>query len=127
MAAPPAPNIILERDTSPPAINSVSASPSVLWPPNHQMVMVTLAVNVTDDVDPAPVTTIVDVSSNEPEDAPDDGNFAPDWEVTGDLTLRLRAERSGSGAGRTYTITVRSVDFFGNASTASTTVTVPLD
>ena len=40
--------------------------------------------------------------------------MAPDWEITGDLTLDLRAERSGSGTGREYTITVQCTDGTGN-------------
>jgi hypothetical protein len=38
--------------------------------------------------------------------------------------LKVRAERSGSGDGRVYTITVESRDEFGNASTKTVTVTV---
>jgi hypothetical protein len=46
--------------------------------------------------------------------------------VTGDLTLDLRAERSGTGSGRTYTITVVATDSAGNASAPKTvTVFVP--
>jgi hypothetical protein len=86
---------------------------------------VTVTVNVTDDVDPRPLTRIVEVTSNEPELATGSGDYAPDWEMTGSLTVRLRAERSGLGSGRVYTIKVQSTDFFGNATVASTTVRVP--
>jgi len=35
------------------------------------------------------------------------GNTAPDWEITGDATANLRAERSGKNkAGRIYTIVI---------------------
>ena len=51
-----------------------------------------------------------------------------DWLITGDLTLELRAERSGrSKEGRVYTITVQCADASGNSSTAEVTVTVPHD
>ena len=86
---------------------------------------VTVAVSVTDDIDPLPLTRIIEVTSNEPELGIGSGDYAPDWEITGSLTLRLRAERSGAGSGRVYTIKVQSTDFFGNASVASTTVNVP--
>jgi hypothetical protein len=61
------------------------------------------------------------VSSNEPIDA--DG----DWLVTGDLTLYLRAERSGNDTGRVYTITLQCTDSSGSSTTNSVTVTVPHD
>jgi hypothetical protein len=47
--------------------------------------------------------------------------------VTGALTLNLRAERSGTGSGRVYTIIVECVDDSGNASTAEVRVTVSHD
>jgi hypothetical protein len=43
-----------------------------------------------------------------------DGGTTPDWTITGDLTLNLRAERSDKGIGRTYTITVEGGDSSGN-------------
>ncbi|HIJ54290.1 MAG TPA: hypothetical protein HPP66_14240 [Planctomycetes bacterium] len=39
----------------------------------------------------------------------------------------LRAERSGTGNNRVYTITYRAVDDCGNAAVRSATVTVPHD
>jgi len=64
-------------------------------------------------------TQIVSVESNEPQDGP------PDWQMTGDLTLLLRAERNGSGSGRTYTLTVEVTDSSGNASRQTVDVVVP--
>ena len=72
---------------------------------------------MTDRVDSTPTTRIVSVESNEPSDG--------DWEVTGDLTLMLRAERSGHGPGRVYTISVESRDDSGNATIQTVTVAVP--
>ena len=75
-----------------------------------------------------PVTcSIVSVGSNEPANGLGDGDTAPDWMVTGDLTLTLRAERSGRGGGRVYTITVRCPDAAGNAATTTASVGVPHD
>jgi hypothetical protein len=54
-----------------------------------------------------------------------DGDTAPDWVITGDFTLDLRAERSGTGNGRTYAITVQAVDASGNHSEKTVTVAVP--
>lgn len=113
-------------DTIPPVINSASANPSVLWPPNHRMINVTVRANVTDSCS---TTTwrIISVSSNEPVNGLGDGDTAPDWQITGDHTLKLRAERSGRGHGRVYTITIQAQDTSGNTSTATVTVSVPHD
>jgi arabinan endo-1,5-alpha-L-arabinosidase len=113
-------------DTTPPTLR-VSASPNVLWPPNHKMVNVTVTPIVDDDIDPKPTVKIVSIASNEPLVGDDTGNFAPDWEITGDLTAQLRAERSGTGSGRIYTIAVEATDFSGNTTTEHAIVTVPLE
>lgn len=114
-------------DTTEPTINSVVANPDVLWPPNHKMVEVTLTVDAYDICDPAPTCQIVDVTSNEPVNGPGDGNTDPDWEVTSELTVDLRAERSGTGAERVYTIRVECTDASANTATASVDVIVPHD
>ena len=44
-----------------------------------------------------------------------------------DTRISLRAERSGSGPGRTYTLTYRATDLAGNVATAIATVIVPHD
>lgn len=106
---------------------SLTANPSVLWPPNHKMVPVTVSVSASDDCDAVPIRKITSVSSNEPENGLGDGDKAPDWKITGDLTVNLRAERSGKGSGRVYTITVTCTDDAENTSTGTTSVTVPHD
>jgi hypothetical protein len=45
--------------------------------------------------------------------------------VLGPNLVRLRAERSGLGDGRTYTITVTCRDTAGNTTARTVTVTVP--
>ena len=93
----------------------------MLWPPNNKMVPVTLVVRAVDEGGPV-TSRIVSVRSNEPADA-----TSPDWVITGDLSLLLRAERSGQGHGRVYTITVQCRDAAGNTRTGTTLVTVPHD
>jgi hypothetical protein len=114
-------------DTIAPTISALSASPNVLWPPNHQMVPVTVAVTASDVCDSDPRCRITSVMSNEPATGLGDGNTAPDWQITGDLTVDLRAERSGSGSGRVYTITVQCSDFSNNSSSRATMITVAND
>jgi hypothetical protein len=52
---------------------------------------------------------------------------SPDWQITGPLSVTLRAERSGPSVDRVYTIQVRCSDAAGNSVTAAATVTVPHD
>src|SRR5262249_3785696 len=118
---------VVVRDTTPPTIASVAATPNVLWPPNHMLVPVQVAVSVSDKCDAAPVCKITTISSNEPIDGLGDGDTAPDWQITGNLTANLRAERSGTGTGRVYTLTVQCTDHANNSATATTTVQVPHD
>jgi hypothetical protein len=114
-------------DTAPPTISSLTPSPAVLWPPNHRMVPVNVAVAASDVCDAILACQITALSSNEPVNGPGDGNTAPDWQITGALSVNLRAERSGGGNGRIYTITLMCTDDSGNHSTSNTTVIVPHD
>ena len=86
---------------------------------------VTVAANAVDTCDPAPACQIVSVESNEPIDGLGDGDTAPDWEITGDMSVSLRSERSGTGDGREYTITVQCTGASGNTNAADTIVFVP--
>ncbi len=111
-------------DTTGPVITGVTPSQTQLWPPNGKLVPLTVEVAATDACDSSPVCEIVDVSSNEPTTGGND-TTSPDWEVTGPLSVNLRAERSDSGVGRVYTITVRCTDDAGNASYRVGTVSIP--
>lgn len=112
------------RDTTAPTILNVAATPSVLGPPNHKLIPVVVNVSASDAGDAAPVARIVAVKSNEAVNGTGDGDTAPDWVITGPLTLQLRAERDGKGKGRIYTITVEVADRSGNKRTADVHVTV---
>lgn len=108
-------------DATPPQIIRVEATPSVLWPPNQRMVTVRVRADVEDSCDPSPTFRIVQITSNEPLN-----HSAPDWEITGDQRLKLRAKRLGNRkGGRVYTIVVQSEDVSGNTSLSSVNVTVP--
>ena len=117
--------VITVADTTAPAIASLTASPTVLWPPDHKMRRVSLQVVATDNCDAAVACGVGSVTSNEPENGLGDGDAAPDVEVIDTRTTMLRAERSGSGNGRTYSVAMVCRDFSGNASTASSVITVP--
>jgi hypothetical protein len=98
----------------------------VLWPPNHKYVNVTATVTASDNFDPNPTVALLSVSSNEPDNGADDGNTVNDIVTTNKFHFQLRAERSESGTGRSYTITYKVTDACGNSTTKSAAVTVPL-
>jgi hypothetical protein len=113
-------------DAVPPVFDTLSVTPDTLWPANHKYVDVTATVVVSDNLDQAPSVTLVSVTSNEPDNGEDDGNTTEDIVRVDDYNFQLRAERSGVGTGRVYTITYKVTDTCGNETVQSVTVTVPL-
>jgi hypothetical protein len=114
------------QDTTAPVIRRLTANPKILWPPNHKMILVRFNAQVTDACGPTR-TRIVGIRSNEPVEGKGDGNTTPDWVIAGRLTAYLRAERSGRGDGRIYSVTVECRDEAGNASRKTVQVKVPHD
>src|SRR2546422_3893427 len=112
------------QDFTAPTIQSLVASPNVLSRPDHRLVPVSLSVSANDNCGPV-TSKIKSVKSNEPISGLGHGDLSPDWIITGDLTLQLRAERCAKGHGRIYTITVESKDAAGNSCAGDVTVTVP--
>lgn len=105
-----------------PAVSPTVDQP-VLPQKDNKMVQVIVDPHVTDDYDPQPSCRIARVVNSEaPSSGPD-----PDVEITSFLSVNLRATRQGTGAGRTYTITVSCTDALNVTSTADVVVTVPHD
>ncbi len=115
--------LMLKIDKTPPIV-SISVNPGLLWPPNHKMVTVVPAVSVIDNNDGS-VVQLVSVTSNEPDNGLGDGDTAGDIVINADGTISLRAERSGKGSGRIYTVIYKATDVAGNETTASTAIIVP--
>lgn len=124
-------SIEIKVDQTPPEITTLAVAPEVLWPPNHELVEVSITVAAEDTVDPSPTIELVGVESNEPDDGRGDGHTTDDIQGaeigTLDTSVLLRAERGGGGTGRIYTITYRATDEAGNSSEQSVSVTVPHD
>jgi HYR domain-containing protein len=102
-------------DNTPPVIAHVATDPAVLWPPNHQMVDVTVNYDV---VECAIAETWLSVDSNDPD-------AASDWEVVDTHHVRLRAKRSPRAGDRVYTITISVKDSQGNLASQNAIVRVP--
>jgi hypothetical protein len=119
--------IVTIVDSTPPIITGTTATPNVLWPPNHKMVAVPISVTSTDLCGSA-TCRIVGITSSQPVFGKGSGNKGPDWKIEEDLTALLRAERAGKDkSGRTYTLTIQCTDESGNAATNTVTVVVPHD
>jgi probable HAF family extracellular repeat protein len=103
-------------DKTAPVVKWVKASPDVLWPPNNQMVPVTVTVGATDDSGASPTCALAKLSSSEPRSG--------DMLITSPLTVQLRASKS-NGSERVYALTVQCTDAAGNATTSDVFVRVP--
>ena len=120
------------RDTTPPSL-TLTLSPTTLWPLNHRMVPVQASWRVSDICDPTAGVVLASATSSEADDASGsgDGNTPEDIQDasigTPDARVLLRAERSGHGQGRVYTLTYATMDGSGNSASALGVVTVPND
>jgi len=129
---------VIVKDTTPPIIDSFTVEPNVLRPPNHKMILITPTIIASDNCDPDPELEIVliSITMNEGDETltfdENYDEFIGAGHTTDDIqvidgAIYLRAERSGKGDGRIYTITYTATDDAGNSATATATVTVPHD
>ncbi len=122
---------VVVADTTPPRLTALP-TPGLLWPPNHQLVDVSVDLVAADSCGGASVR-LISVASSEPDDAPGsgDGNTVQDIQGAspgeGDTSFRLRAERDGNGTGRFYRIAYEALDSSGNRAETSVSVLVPHD
>ncbi len=117
---------IIVQDTTPPEF-TLSVTPDTLWPANHKMVLITPSWTASDICDASPEVSLVSITMNEGNDTKGDGHTTLNIQIGDDGSIYLRAERSGSGSGRIYTITYQAVDDSGNVTVARATVMVPHD
>jgi hypothetical protein len=122
-AAAAAAEALTEYSDTPPTL-AVAASPAGLWPPNGNMVPITVLVDVGSSGGPAPTVTLTSITCDDGCNPSQDIDRAAMG--TDDRTFRVRARRTGGGSGRTYTITYTAATGSGVA-TATTTVRVPHD
>ena len=105
----------------PPDCSATVATPAELWPPNHQLVAVSV-VGVTDGDRNPPTVTITGVTQDEPV-----GATCPDATGVGTSSVKLRSERLGNGDGRVYHVAFTASDGRGGRCSGTVTVCVPHD
>lgn len=113
-------------DTTPPAF-VLSVAPAILWPPNHEMVLITPSWTVSDDCVPSPDVSLVSIAMNEGDNTVGDGHTTDDIQIGKDGSIYVRSERSGAGNDRIYTITYQAFDDCGNTTVSSAIVSIPHD
>src|SRR5215217_8046236 len=111
---------------SPPDCTTAIPSQSVLWPPNHRMVDITIQNIIDPDGDPSTIT-ITCIRKEEPTRGQGTGDQSPDGFGIGTNTAQVRAERAGNGDGRVYHISFTANDGRGGECTGEVLVSVPHD
>ncbi|NOU88721.1 DNRLRE domain-containing protein [Paenibacillus sp. LMG 31460] len=119
----PIKTIEFKVDKTAPAL-AVQLDKTSIWPANHKMVTVNANLSSSDTVSGVASVVLTSITSNEPDSG--QGDIQANIGTT-DNSFLLRAERSGQGSGRIYTITYTATDKAGNKTIASVTVTVPHD
>jgi trimeric autotransporter adhesin len=108
----------------PPSCTAVSSSLTELWPPDHTLQLIVLG-GATDPDHDTLTYAITSVRQDEPTNGTGDGDTAIDAVNAGPGAVRLRAERSGNGDGRVYTITFTVSDGKGGSCGGTVQVSVP--
>jgi len=118
--------VVVRLDKTAPVILGLPKSNCTLWPPNHKFVQVA-DVTASDALSGLlPNTFVLTGTSSEPAD-PTNPDITIASDASGGFTVQLRAERLGSGIGRTYTLTAAATDLAGNTTSNTATCMVPHD
>mgnify|MGYP001558414324 CR=1 FL=1 len=117
-------------ENKPPLCTTAAASLSVLWPPNHKMVNV--SIDGVSDPEGGPVTVVVSsVMQDEPTNGLGDGDTPIDAVIHTNGTVDLRAERTGNpkvpGDGRVYHVSFMATDSMSETCAGVVTMCVPHD
>jgi hypothetical protein len=122
----PPQSLTVRIDRTRPVISGMPVN-CTLWPPNHELVTVG-TVTAADALSGLTAGSLqVRGTSNEKSNDP----HSPDIVITpngaGGFVIQLRAERSGNGSGRVYSLTATVGDLAGNTAEATASCIVPHD
>jgi hypothetical protein len=124
----PVQSVTVRLDKTAPTLR-VQLDKMVLWTPNHKLHEIFSELHAEDAGSGIDATVLSEIRSSEPDQGISDDDQPGDIQSaelgTADRSFQLRAERSGTGNGRVYTIVYTAYDRAGNQTSASATVTVP--
>jgi hypothetical protein len=116
--------VTVKIDKTPPVL-TCAATPSVLWPPNGDMVPVTIAVRVEDALSGVATFALQSVTVDDPTAGPQAViGFVAGTQTTNGL---VQALRTGTNAARVYTFRYASNDAAGLTGSCTALVVVPHD
>lgn len=107
-----------------PSCSAASATPSMLWPPSHDLQMINIG-GVSDPDGDTVSVTVDAISQDEAVREPGSGGTSPDGGGLGGGEPFVRAERSGKGNGRVYHIAFSADDGQGGTCSGVVQVGVP--
>ncbi|MFK7691291.1 right-handed parallel beta-helix repeat-containing protein [Paenibacillus sp. HJGM_3] len=120
--------VVSNIDKRVPTLN-ITVDKPVLGPPNHQMIPIEVELQADGTGSGIASLVLTSITSNEPDNGTGDGDTTGDIQDADfgeyDTSFSLRAERSGKGTGRIYTIIYTITDEAGNIGNATAQVTVP--
>ena len=117
---------VLTVNNTAPDCSNASPSQDSLWPANHKLAPITIQ-GVTDVGGDTVSINIDSIWQDEAVNGRGDANTSPDGAGVGTDTAEVRAERSGKGDGRVYSIVFSASDEEGATCTGSVEVDVPHD
>lgn len=107
-----------------PTCDTPTTTTPYIWPPNHKMVSIGAAMSATDIDGDTITTTVSSIFQDEPTNGLGDGDTSPDATLS---PAKVRAERSGTGDGRVYVVTLTADDSNGGTCSGSVKIFVPHD
>jgi hypothetical protein len=129
--AGPTGTLVVKIDQTPPSM-TIAANPTVLWPPNHKLVPVTVGGFIADGI--SGVARAVSYQVIDEYGVMNQAGFAPvavnpaDTFGAYSFTVDLQSSRAGNDFdGRQYVIVVTGLNNAGDHTTVATVVTVPHD
>jgi hypothetical protein len=114
---------VIAQSNLPPVCDAASATPAVIWPPNHELIPIRIE-GVTDPDGDTVSLKVTSITQDEPVNSNGSGSTSPD--ATGVATDRpaVRSERDGGGDGRVYQLTFTAEDSRGAACSGRVNVDV---